>query len=121
MSKRYENVIKKYKNKARKRVQRPQNLEDFVNNLGFDLKDIELFLHGINVKNVVDMKPEKLRFKIDRVKMMGFQAIHNLTQISRLMLEKEWIGNDLDFNDIEPSPIIFEPKKEEEDENNNRD
>lgn len=116
MSKKYENVIKKYKDKSRKRIQRPKNLEDHINNLGFDLKDIELFLHGINVLNIKEMGTEKLRFKIDRVKMMGFQAIHNLTQISRLMLEREWIGNDLEFNEIEASPIIFEPKKEVEEE-----
>ena len=114
MSKKYENVIKKYAKKTKKRIQRPKIMDDYINNLGFDLKDIELFLHGINVKNLVDMNPEKLKYKIDRTKMMGFQAIHNLTQISRLMLEKEWIGNDLEFNDIKGSPIIFEPKKEEE-------
>ena len=111
MSKRYENIIKKYAERSNKRVQRPKTLEDHVTNLGIDIKSMQLFLHGINVKNLKDMNPEKLAFKIDRAKMSGHQAIHNVRQMIKLLMEKKWVGDGLDFDEFEAEPIRYKPPK----------
>ncbi len=113
MSKKYENIIKKYKDRDRTRIRFPKTIEDYLTNLSFDIKFMHVFLSGINVKNLKDMNPDKLKYKIDRAKMGGYQAIENLKSIVTKMFEDEWIGNLIDLNEIKPEPIIFKKEDEE--------
>lgn len=74
MSKVHENVIKKEKRKI-KRVDVPKTIGDYLDNLTIDIK---------NLTNWTG----KLEKDVEKVKWFGFQINENLTQIMKILRER---------------------------------
>jgi len=112
LSKKFESIIKKYAKKERSRVRNPTTVDDYMTNLVFDIKFIQLFLNGLNASNVKNMDSGKLEYKINRAKMGSYQAVRNIEQIIHLLMTERLMG-DIDFSTIIPRPINFTPPKKE--------
>ena len=83
MSRIYQNVVNKTKNKARKRVKLPQEIQDYMTNLTIDLKEAQINLA-----------------KTEAVKMNLWQSFDSLKQIVRILREKDLLGKFEDWKDL---------------------
>lgn len=109
MSKKYENVLKK----GNERIKKPKEIQDFIVNLSFDMKLVANFINGLNAKNIQEMNAQKLQMKINRAKMGVYQAAFNMRQIVQIANERKWFGENFDFDEVKPEPLIMEKKKDD--------